>query len=60
MGAADRASSSDFLPSAARARSRFLAAAYAAGLLYAGWADGFTTVVLGGDDLDGGSTCRRC
>jgi acyl-CoA synthetase (AMP-forming)/AMP-acid ligase II len=28
-------------------------------LLYAGWADGFTTVVLGGDDLDGGSTCRR-
>jgi hypothetical protein len=28
-------------------------------LLYAGWADGFTTVVLGAEDLDGGNTGRR-
>jgi len=28
-------------------------------VLYAGWADGFTTVALGSEDLDGGSACRR-
>jgi len=28
-------------------------------LLYAGWADGFTTVVVGPEQLDGGSTSRR-
>ena len=28
-------------------------------LLYASWADGFTTVVLGAEDPDGGSACRR-
>jgi len=28
-------------------------------LLYAGWADGFTTVVVGPEDLDGGSASRR-
>jgi hypothetical protein len=28
-------------------------------LLYAGWADGFTTVVLDSEDPDGGSSCRR-
>jgi acyl-CoA synthetase (AMP-forming)/AMP-acid ligase II len=28
-------------------------------LIYAGWADGLTTVVLGSDDPAGGSECRR-
>ncbi|MGH9389456.1 MAG: hypothetical protein ACRD1Z_07565 [Vicinamibacteria bacterium] len=33
--------------------------AAARALLYAGWADGLTTVVIGSEDLDGGSGCRR-